>query len=145
MDMNEQIAQSAAQGLKEMWGGDLPTWEDFKKASKNGRVRTNKTVAAEAIHMKDIPKAYFIIYGVITLWLGYLIFPATLISWFFVGFSAWWILGSLFAAWFLVKVSRKGHCEGMKHGAERNEKFYERLVSNGAFLFGPDQQDKYSS
>jgi|LGVF01.1.fsa_nt_gb hypothetical protein len=139
MDMNEQIAQSAVQDLKEMWGGNLPTWEDFKKASKNGRVRANKTVAAEAIHMKGIPKAYFIIYGVITLWLGFLIFPATLISWFFMDFSAWWIFGSLFAAWFLVKVSRDGHCEGMKHGAERNGKFYEILVSNGAFLFGPDQ------
>lgn len=139
MDINEQIAQSAVQDLKEMWGGNLPTWEDFKKASKNGRVRANKTVAAEAIHMKGIPKAYFIIYGVITLWLGFLIFPATLILWFFMDFSAWWIIGSLCAAWFLVKVSREGHCEGMKHGAERNEKFYEILVNNGAFLFGPDQ------
>jgi len=55
MDMNEQIAQSAVQDLKEMWGGNLPMWEDFKKASKNGRVRANKTVAAEAIHMKGIP------------------------------------------------------------------------------------------
>lgn len=139
MDINEQIAESAVKELKEMWGGNLPTWEDFKKASKNDRVRANKTVAAEAIHMKGIPKAYFIIYGVITLWLGFLIFPASLILWFFMDFSAWWILGSLFAAWFLVKVSREGHCEGMKHGAERNEKFYEILVNNGAFLFGPDQ------
>ena len=139
MDINEQIAESAVKELKEMWGGNLPKWEDFKKASKNGRVRANKTVAAQAIHMKGIPKAYFIIYGVITLWLGFLIFPATLIAWFFMGFSAWWILGSFFAAWFLVKVSREGHCEGMKHGAERNEKFYEILVNNGAFLFSPDQ------
>jgi len=139
MDINEQIAESAVKELKEMWGGNLPTWEDFKKASKNSRVRANKTVAAQAIHMKGIPKAYFIIYGIITLWLGFLIFPATLIAWFFMGFSAWWILGSFFAAWFLVKVSREGHCEGMKHGAERNEKFYEILVNNGAFLFSPDQ------
>lgn len=139
MDINEQIAQSAVQDLKEMWGGNLPTWEDFKNASKNGRVRSNKTVAAEAIHMEGIPKAYLIIYGVITLWFGFLIFPATLILWFFMGFSAWWILGSFFAAWFLVKVSRAGHCEAMKYAAERDEKFYEILVNNGAFLFGPNQ------
>ena len=137
MDINEQIAQSAVQDLKEMWGGNLPTWEDFKKASKNSRVKVNKTVAAEAIHMKDIPKAYFIIYGIITLWLGFIIFPVTLVLWFFMDFSALWILGSLFAAWFLVRVSREGHCEAMKYGAERNEKFYEILVNNGAFLFGP--------
>ena len=90
--------------------------------------------------MKGIPLAYFIIYGVITLWLGFLLFPAIIIAWFFLDFSAWWILGSLFAAWFLVKVSREGHCEGMKHGAERSEKLYEILVSNGAFLFGPEAQ-----
>jgi len=139
MSIDEQIAESAVKELKELWGGNLPNWEDYKRASKNGRVRANKTVAAQAVHMKGIPLAYFIIYGVITLWLGFLLFPATIIAWFFLDFSAGWILGSLFAAWFLVKVSREGHCEGMKHGAERSEKLYEILVSNGAFLFGPDQ------
>ena len=139
MGMNEQVALSVVQDMKEMWGGNLPTWEDFKQALKNGRVRANKTVAVQAIQMKGIPKAYFIMYGIITLWLGFLIFPATLIAWFFMKFSAWFILGSAFAAWFLVKVSREGHCEAMKHGAERNEKFYEILINSGAFLFGPNQ------
>ena len=138
MDINDQIAQSSVQDMKKMWDGTLQTWEDFKKASRNGRVRANKTVAAQAIHMKGMPIGYFIIYGLITLWLGFLVFPATLIVWFFMEFSAWWLLGSLFAAWFLVKISREGHCEGMKHGAERNEKFYEILVNNGAFLFHPN-------
>ena len=54
MDINEQIAQSAVQDLKKMWGGNLPTWEDFKKASKNGRVKANKSTAAKAIYMKGI-------------------------------------------------------------------------------------------
>lgn len=142
MGMNSKIAQSAVQEMKDMWGGNLPTWEDFKNASKNGRVRANKTVAAQAINIKGISKAYFIIYGIITLWLGFLIFPGTVIAWFFMDFSAWWMLGALFAAWFLVKVSREGHCEAMKHGAEKSEKLYEILVNNGAFLFGPDTQDK---
>ena len=93
--------------------------------------------------MKGIPIAYFILYGVITLWLGFLLFPATLIAWFVLDFSAWWILCSFFAALFLVKVSRSGHCEGMMHGAERNEKLYELLVSNGAFLFSPEEKDGY--
>lgn len=142
MGINEQITESTVKEMKEIWGGNLPSWEDFKKASKDGRVRANKTVAAQAIHMKGIPKAYFIIYGIITLWLGFLLFPATIVAWFFMDFSAWWILGSLFAAWFLVKVSREGHCEGMKDGAERNKELYEMLISNGAFLFGLDTQDK---
>lgn len=58
MGMNEQIAQSAVQEMKEMWGGNLPTWEDYKKASKNGRVRANKTVSAQAINMKGIPRKH---------------------------------------------------------------------------------------
>lgn len=140
--INEQIVESTVKEMKEMWGGNLPSWEDYKKASKKGRVRANKTLAAQAINMKGIPKAYFIIYGVITLWLGFLIFPAILVTWLFMDFSALWILGSLFAAWFLVKVSREGHCEGMKAGAERNKEFYEILVGNGAFVFEPDMQDK---
>ena len=143
MDIKDQIAESAVEHLKEKWGGTLPIWEDYKKASKKGRVRANKTVAAQAIHMKGIPKAYFIIYDVITLWLGFLLFPATLIAWFFMDFSAWWILASFFTSLFLVKVSRAGHCEGMMHGAEKNEKLYELLVSNGAFLFSPEEQDKF--
>ena len=140
MGMNEQIAQSAVQEMKEMWGGNLPTWGDYQKAYKNGRVRANKTVAAQAIQMKGIPKANFIIYGVITLWLGFLLFPTTVIAWFFMDFSAYWMLGALFVAWFLIKVSREGHCEGMKHGAYKNEKLYEVFVNNGAFLFPPDAQ-----
>ncbi len=88
--------------------------------------------------MKGIPKAYFVLYGMVTLWTGFLIFPAVLISWIFMDFSAWWILGSIFVAWFLVKVSREGHCEAMKHGAERDKKLYELLINNGAFLFSPE-------
>lgn len=138
MGINEQIAQSTVQELKELWGGNLPTWGDYKKARKNGRVIADKTIAAQAIHMKGIPIAFLITYGLFTLWLGFLIFPMTVIGWFFMDFSAWWILGALFAASFLVKVSREGHCEGMMYGAERNEKLYEILVNNGAFLFGPE-------
>lgn len=143
MDLKDQIAESVVKELKEIWGGNLLSWEDYKQASKKGRVRANKTVAAKAIHMKGIPIAYLIIFGVITLWLGFLLFPITLISWFFRDFSAWWILGSFFAALFLVKISRAGHCEGMIHGAERNDKLYELLVRKGAFLFSPEQQGKH--
>jgi len=140
MGINEQLAQSAVKELETMWGGNLPTWDDYKKAARSGRVRTNKTLAAQAIGMKGMPKAYFIIYGIITLWLGFLIFPATAIAWFFMDFSAWWILGALAASWFLVKVSREGHCEGIKHAAEKNEELYKILVRNGAFLFKPESQ-----
>jgi hypothetical protein len=140
MTFNEQIENPAVMELLKVWGGRLPNWEEYKKAYRDGRVRGNKTVAAQAIYLEGIPKPYLIIYGIITLWLGFLMFPITAIAWFFLDFSAWWILGSFFAAWLLVKISREGHCEGMKHGAEINEELYEALVNNGAFLFLPDRE-----
>jgi len=140
--MNEQTNILATQELKERWGGNLPTWEEYKKAYKNGRVRANKTVAAQAIHFVGIPKIYTILYGIVTIWLGFLIFPLTLIVWFFMKFNWLWILGSLIAAWFFIKISREGHCEGMKLGAYRDEKLFDALVCNGAFLFGPAPHDK---
>ena len=135
--MNEQIAESAVQEMRKKWGGSLPSWNYFKKAQKNGRVGANKTIAAQFAGMNILPKSYFILYGIITLWFGFFLFPSTLIAWFFFHFSTWWILGSIFMAWFLVKVSREGHCEGMKAAAEKNKKVYEILVNNGAFLFTP--------
>lgn len=136
--MNERVNRSVVDDMKEMWGGNLPTWDDFKIASKKGRVRANKTVAAQVTSMGAVPKPYYIIYGVMTLWSGFLIVPSTAIAWFFIDFSAWWILGSMFAASFLIKLSRSGHCEGMIHGAENNEKLYEMLINSGAFMFDPE-------
>ena len=137
MTMNQQIAEHADKEIKEVWGGRLPTWEEYKRAKRDGRVRANKTVAAQVMDAEPIPKAFFILYSVISLWVGFLIFPATLVAWFFLRFNALWILGAVLAAWLLVKVSREGHCEGMKAGAVRDEDFYEFLVRSGAFLFGP--------
>lgn len=139
MNVIQQMAEHTVKQMKETWGGRLPTWEEYREAYAAGRVRANKTIALDAIKMKGIPTIYYILYGLITTTLGFFIFPATVIAWFFARFSAYWILGAAFAAWFLVKVSREGHCEGMKAGAEKHKEFYELLVSRGAFLFGPDR------
>ena len=140
--MNEQIAQSIVQRMNELWGNQLPTWEEFKKASKDGAISANKTIAAAVIHMDPIPRGYFIIYGFITLWFGFLILPLTIVAWFFVSFSAWWILGALFIAKFAISISREGHCQGMICGAENNEQFYTMLINSGAFLFEPTKKGK---
>lgn len=102
-----------------MWGGRLPTWEEFLAASKRGRVGINKTVAAQAIHMKGMPKAYGVAYGIVILWCAFLLIPSVIIAWLFMEFSSWWILVSVFVAFFLVRVSREGHCEGLSR-AKRN-------------------------
>jgi len=137
MSLNKQIAISVVEQMKESWGGRLPSWEEFRKASDDGRVRTNKNIAAQAVYSQGVPKAYLIIYGIITIWMGFLVFPATAVAWFFFDFSAWWIAAALIAGWFLIKVSRDGHCRAIEEGAKRNKDLYEVLVSAGAFWFEP--------
>ena len=140
MGMNEKVNKFAATKLQEMWGGRWPTWDEFREATAGGRVRVNKTIAAEAIYSKSVPIIFRVFYGAILLWLGFLSLPITVAIWFFADVSAWWIAGGAIVGWFLVKVSREGHCEGIKLGAEKDEQFYQMLAESGAFLFEPKQQ-----
>ena len=137
--MNQQVNELAVKDLTNLWGGRLPNWEEFKEASREGRVRVNKTIAAQAIHWKGMPTAMMFLYGIVTMWTAFLLVPVMIGLYFFGLVGGWWILGGLVGAWFLIKVSRNGHCEGIKMGAERNEGLYEALVGNGAFLFAPRQ------
>lgn len=137
MGLNEQVNEAAAKEVQAMWGGRWPTWEEFRVASADGRVRVNKTIAAQAIYAKSVPAAFRIVYGGVTLWLGFLSLPIAMAVWFFADISVWWILGGAAIGWFLVKVSREGHCEGIRAGAEKDQQFYQAMLENGAFLFGP--------
>lgn len=132
-----RVTNTIAEEVTKMWGGRTPTWEEFKQASRDGRVRVNKSIAAQAIFLKGMPIAYKILYGVITIWAGFLALPIVLIAYFIAKFSFLWVLGAAIASYFLIKVSREGHCEGIKAGAENNEDLYSLLFNNGAFLFGP--------
>jgi len=138
MSMNRQFAEAVTHRLMQHWGGRLPTWEEFKAAKKAGHVKVNKTVAAEAITWRSVPVSFRYFYGVALPWISFLLVPATLVAWPILGFSGWLVLGSFVGAWFLLKVSREGHCDGISIGAEEDEAFYDLLVRNGAFLFYPD-------
>ncbi|GER02316.1 hypothetical protein JCM17845_29390 [Iodidimonas gelatinilytica] len=137
--MNQQVNELVVKDLTELWDGRLPTWDEFKEASHEGRVRVNKTVAAQAIHWKGIPTVMVVLYGIITIWAAFLLTPVMIGLYFFDVVGGWWILGGVFGAWLLLQVSRDGQCEGIKMGAERNEALYSTLVANGAFLFPPSQ------
>lgn len=137
--LNRQIAEIAAQDLAAKWGGRLPTWEEFKAASRAGRVASNKTVAAEAIWLTGMPRLPALFYGAVTIWVGFLLAPAAIIAWLFFGWSAWWILGGFAGCAFLISVSRNGHCTVMEAGCEQRRDLYEFLVAKGAFDFDPDR------
>lgn len=138
MSLNRQVAEQIASDMKSEWGDRFPSWREFKAASREGRIQVNRTVAAEAISWVQVPTPYRIFYGFVTMWIAFLALPITLVLWLSLDLSAWWIAGSLIGGWFLLKVSREGHCEGIKVGAERDEAFYQTLVENGAFWFLPE-------
>ena len=83
MGMNEQVNQAAAKEIREAWGDRFPTWDEFREASAEGRVRVNKTIAAQLIHAKSVPAAYRIFYGVMLLWIGFLSVPIAVAVWYF--------------------------------------------------------------
>lgn len=135
--LNESIRQYTLSELRKSWHGDLPGWEHFKEAHRRDAVRTSKPVALKYIHHPAVPQSWRIIHGVILMWVWFLALPFTVLIWLLFGFSAWWILVGLFAALFFKSVSREGHCEGIKAGAERSEEFYQELIEQGAFIFEP--------
>ena len=135
--ITQQINELTVKEMMEKWGGSLPSWEEFKLAVNGGRVKANKTIAAKAIQTQNVPKLSFFLYGVVTLWSGFLIVPGTIAAWFFMDFKWWWIIVAFLAAKFLIAVSREGHCHGMIIGATRNPDFYDVLIRNGAFCFDP--------
>jgi CheY-like chemotaxis protein len=128
---------STVKALCEMWGDRLPTWEEFRQAKEVGRLRTDKSVALHAIHWRGVPKAWMVIYGILTPWAACLVVPITVGMYFIRNVSAWWIFASVFTAWFLFRITQEGACEAIKDAATQDHKMYEALVDSGAFLFGP--------
>jgi hypothetical protein len=137
MSLNHQIAEHTASMVKAAWGGRYPTWSEFKQCSREGQVRVDKTVAAEAIYLDPVPPSFRILYGYVTLWAGFLAVPVSLTLWLMSDLSAWFILVGVILGWYLVRVARDGHCEGITTAAENDETFYQRLVESGAFILEP--------
>mgnify|MGYP006298641657 CR=1 FL=1 len=135
MGMNEQIAQAIVSDMKRLWGGALPTWENYKDCLELGRVRVNKTVAAKTFFSDPVPKVYHVFYGVITPAAAILAFPGVFVAWLFFSFSAWWLLTGVVLTYAFLKLTRAGHCAAIKSGARKNKDFYEHLIEHGAFFF----------
>jgi hypothetical protein len=134
------MSQIRVDKLKRLWGGRLPTWEEFKQARKEGRVGTDEAVANRALGL--LPRAWYIIYGILTPW-GMFVVPILAITLYLLGHMNGWIaLGSLSVAWFLYKTTFLGACYGILNGATADERLYRMLVEHGAFVFAPTSQEK---
>jgi hypothetical protein len=131
------VHESVMRELRERWGGRLPTWDEFKKARKVGGVTINKGIAQKAISIPGVPKAYYWVYGVVTPCAMFLVPIISILTYLFGYGNGWVVFGCFFVGYLLYKVTFVGACYGVLDGAERNETLYQRLILNGAFLFGP--------
>jgi hypothetical protein len=132
--INERIVND----LKKQWGGRLPTWDEFKKAHKAGRVSANKIVASTAMSLSGMPRKYYYMYGIVTPW-GMFLIPIISIGAYLLGYgNLWVVVGSFAISYGFFKFQAAACCNTMLNGATANEALYQLLISNGAFVFGPD-------
>jgi hypothetical protein len=138
-DVIQKIDDGITDDLIKLWGGRLPTWEEFKAANKRGRVRANKNIGIKAIGLQGVPKSFWILYGVLTA-SAVLVVPIACILLSILGVIEWWyIIVSFFVSLFLYKLTLEGAAEAIKCGAEKDEALYWHLVRKGAFLFDPEE------
>lgn len=127
------------------WGGQLPSWTEFKDANASGAVMVNSAVATRSLYraskMGNGPKIFWIIYGLALPAIATLSVPVAIAGWIIFGFAWWWAPLSFVLTWFLYKVILQGACDGVREAAFLSERFYLTLVSQGAFLFGPADRD----
>jgi hypothetical protein len=133
----KQFRQMTVDELRRTWGGRVPTWEEFRAARKEGRVRTHKGLALDAVWWRGMPRMGQALFGLVTPCATFLVLPAAIGAHFFLGTSGWWILGSAVAAWCFYKESQIGACRTIETAAESNPGLYDLLVNNGAFLIRP--------
>ncbi|WP_040370967.1 hypothetical protein [Alkalidesulfovibrio alkalitolerans] len=134
--MTQQVAEFTKNEVVELFGGRVPTWDEYREAYEAGRVRADRSVAGrtyDAACMSKFGKAHARLTALVSL----IALPSSLLAYFFWDKSGWWILCGLAISVFFGKVSREVQCECIKQGAYVDENVYEVLFDMGAFLFGP--------
>lgn len=134
-DLDKMVVED----LKSAWGGRLPTWDEFKKANKDGQVKVNKGIATQTLGFLGASNSFYILFGIITPWATFLIPIISVILYFFGKCNGWVVPACFFCGYYLYKVTLAGACAGIRYGAEEDEALYQHLVSNGAFLFEPTE------
>jgi hypothetical protein len=135
--LEQSLSATITKKLIEAFGGRLPTWEEFKQASRYGRVRGSTSLAFYTMWWSGMPTGYAIFYGFFVALASLLAIPIAVGLYFIAGISGWWIIASIAVAVYLFGVTKEGAGTTMITGAQRNERLYQMLVIRGAFLFEP--------
>jgi len=135
--LEQSLYATITKKLIEAFGGRLPTWEEFKEASRQGRVRGSTSLAFYTMWWSGMPTGYAIFYGFFVALASLLAIPVAVGLYVLAGISGWWIIASIAVAVYLFGVTKEGAGTTMITGAQRSEQLYQMLVIRGAFLFEP--------
>jgi hypothetical protein len=141
--MGNALTDHAMRRLLEAWGGRLPTWEEFKKASRRGEVRVHKTIAFHVILDRGQPLrfvlAYVAAYSMLPLQvLSVLFLPVALVLYVLSYMSGWWVVGTILAAWIFGRLGSVGRLAAIASAAaERDKELYQAMLAHGALIFEP--------
>ncbi len=135
--LEQSLYATITKELIKAFDGRLPTWDEFKQASRHGRVRGSTSLALYTMWWSGMPTGYIIFYGFFVALASLLVIPIAVGLYFFAGVSGWWITASIALAVYLFGVTKDGACTTMITGAQRSERLYQMLVIRGGFLFEP--------
>jgi len=135
--LEQSLYATITKKLIKAFDGRLPTWDEFKQASRHGRVRGSTSLALYTMWWSGMPMGYVIFYGFFVALASLLAIPIAVGLYFLAGISGWWITASITLAVYLFGVAKDGACTTMITGAQRSERLYQMLVIRGGFLFEP--------
>lgn len=141
----ERLDSIIVEDLTEMWGGRMPTWEEFRSSHSRGIVRVNRHLAYKSFYGNAaVRKACAPRFGfgfAVPVGGALAIFAIPILACFVLKLSYWFVpLGWLVISPLFYKLLEREACRGLETGAARNENLYETLVRQGAFLFPRQEQ-----
>lgn len=146
----ERLDSTIVEDLTAMWGGRLPTWEEFRSSHSRGIVRVSRHLAYKSFYGNAaVRKACGPRFGfgfAVPVGGALAIFAIPILACFVLKLSYWFVpLGWLVISPLFYKSLEREACRGLEAGAARNENLYETLVRQGAFLFSPTEASPQSS
>jgi hypothetical protein len=131
-----EAVRSAARTLNETFDHPVPTWEEFKWASREKCVRYNTILAFRSMRWSATPRN-------LTTWTVFMaaaslvVVPIAAVLYFFAGFGGWLILTSIVLAAKLFDIAQQSACTAMMMSAVQNKDLYETFILRGALQFQP--------
>lgn len=133
------IREIALERMHSDWGERYPTWEEFNEALSDKRVYVNDIVvtATKAIFLEGMPLWMAILFGSITLGIGFFTVPILVGLYFFGYVNGWFVIASPFVSYIIIRIARTGMSKCVTIGASKHKHLYDILLMEGCFYIHP--------